>query len=172
MKKRLQKLMKTLNNRAIKTSFVIPVASLLMLAVAAASADAKPLRFFAVLNSGQEVDSDGVNISDSNAFGVAFLTLGDDRMLCYSISYNDLVGVESAAHFHGPAAAETPAAVLFPISPEPSPLGSPKSGCVGPLGRKMRRELNNGLFYINIHSQGEFGSGEIRGQVLPAKEAK
>ncbi len=122
--------------------------------------------FFAVLNSQQEVQSPKPN---SNAFGNALMTFtNSDSMLCYSISYSTLVGTENNAHFHAPASVGVNAPVLFDISPAPSPFGSPKTGCVGPLNRAERADLRRGLFYINIHST-SFTSGEIRGQVLPVK---
>lgn len=122
--------------------------------------------FFAVLNSQQEIQDPKPT---SNAFGNALMTFtNSDSMLCYSISYSDLDGAENNAHFHAPASAGVNASVLFPISPAPSPFGSPKTGCVGPLTRTDRNDLRRGLFYINIHSAA-FPDGEIRGQVLPVK---
>ncbi len=87
--------------------------------------------------------------------------------------------IDVAAHFHGPASAGVNAAVLFHISPlgagpspgAPSPVGSPKTGCVGPLDKQERKALRDGLFYINIHSNA-VPSGEIRGQVLRIKGVK
>ena len=121
--------------------------------------------FFAVLNSKQEVLDPK---PDSNAFGNALMTFtNSDSMLCYSISYSALEGgAETVAHFHAPASVGEAASPVFDISPAPSPLGSPKTGCVGPLTRADRAELRRGRFYINIHST-NFPSGEIRGQVLP-----
>jgi hypothetical protein len=88
-----------------------------------------------------------------------------------------LVAEERVAHFHAPAAPGENADVVFDISPSPpgpSPLGSPKTGCVGPLDKDQSRDLRAGLFYINIHSQPPLGfpSGEIRGQVLPVRGVK
>jgi hypothetical protein len=125
--------------------------------------------FFAVLNSQQEIQN---TKPASNAFGNAFMTFTNStRMLCYAISYSTLVGNETVAHFHGPASAGENASVLFDISPAPSPLGSPKSGCVGPLSNSDRTNLRRGQLYINIHSSTST-SGEIRGQVLPVAKAR
>jgi hypothetical protein len=125
--------------------------------------------FFAVLNSQQEIQNPKPN---SNAFGNALMTFtNSDSMLCYSISYSDLVGTENNAHFHAPASVGENAPVLFAISPDPSPFGSPKTGCVGPLTSQDRSNLRRGLFYINIHST-TFTSGEIRGQVLPVTRVR
>ena len=130
-------------------------------------ASAANFTFIAVLNSGQEIQPAKPN---SNSLGTALLTLSTTtRLLCYSISYTDLLGPELAAHFHAPASAGQNADILFFISSPaagPSPLGSPKTGCVGPLTRKQMRNLQRGLFYINVHSE-TFPAGEIRGQVLP-----
>jgi CHRD domain len=131
-------------------------------------ASAANFTFIAVLNSGQEIQP---TKPTSNSLGTALLTLSTTtRLLCYSISYTDLVSTETAAHFHAPASAGQNADILFFISPPaaagPSPLGSPKTGCVGPLTRKQMRSLQRGLFYINVHSE-TFPAGEIRGQVLP-----
>ena len=125
--------------------------------------------FFAVLNSQQEIQNPKPN---SNAFGNALMTFtNSDSMLCYSISYSALGSAENNAHFHAPASVGENAPVLFPISPAPSPFGSPKTGCVGPLTNQDRADLRQGLFYINIHSV-NFPSGEIRGQVLPIRRVR
>lgn len=124
------------------------------------------LPFTAILTGGQEVPATG-----SKAFGVAFVTFDtDSKLLCYSINFTDdtLTGTETVAHFHAPAIPGEVADVLFPITPSPSPVGSPKNGCVGPLTLEQRRQLGRGLFYINIHSE-LFPGGEIRGQVLPVR---
>jgi len=145
----------------------VAMAAVLALAILAPPISAGTLRpFIALLNSGQEVQTP---VPNSNALGVAFVTFDDDtKELCYSISFTILVAAETAAHFHAPAAPGENAEVLFPISPSPSPLGSPKTGCVGPLDEQQSSDLKRGLFYINVHSI-TFPSGEIRGQVLPVR---
>ena len=111
------------------------VAGVAILAFCASGpASAAKLSFIAVLNSGQETLTPKPT---SNAQGNALMTLDTaTRMLCYAISYSDLDGTETAAHFHGPASAGVSASILFEITPAISPLGSPKSGCVGPLKPK------------------------------------
>lgn len=133
------------------------------------AASAATFSFIAVLNSGQEIQTPKPG---SNSQGVALMTLNTKtRLLCYSISYSDLDGVESAAHFHGPGSAGENAPIIEPITPDVSPVGSPKTGCVGPLSGKRVSQLKKGLFYINIHSD-FFPDGEIRGQVFRMIGAK
>lgn len=143
---------------------IAAAAVLLTWVIAAAPMSAATHHFIAVINGGQEVPP-----ADSPALGNAFLTYDTaTKMLCYAISFTDLIAPEAAAHFHGPASAGENAGVLFFITPGPSAVGSPKTGCVGPLDAKARAALNRGRVYINVHSSA-FPGGEIRGQVIPVK---
>lgn len=140
--------------------------ALLAATTAPAVAGARVLPFTALLNAPQE------GHLTSSAQGLASCTFDTQTlMLCYAISYQGLVGTEVLAHFHGPAPVGGTAGVLFDISPMPpgpSPVGSPKIGCVGPLGSDHQKFLKKGLLYINIHTTA-VPSGEIRGQVLPVR---
>ncbi len=149
--------------RIAKSTASVVIASLLMLGATVVPANAGATKtFIAVINSGQEVPS---NLS--NSFGNAHLIFDKTtNMLCFSISYNALMGSELVAHFHGPASAGSNAGVQFGLPP-----GSPKNGCVGPLSKQQRKDLEKGLFYINVHST-DFPGGEIRGQVLQIRGAK
>jgi hypothetical protein len=80
--------------------------------------------------------------------------------LSYDISFSGLIGVETAAHIHGPAPVGQNAGVVFPL-----PLGSPKLGTVGPLTAAQIADLTGGLMYVNIHTDFRPG-GEIRGQIV------
>ncbi len=139
---------------------IVAIAAILLLVVAAAPGHADDT-FIAVLNGGQEVPPT-MSPDLGNAHMVFFKST---RMLCFSISFVGPVG-DTAAHFHAPARAGVNAPVLFPL-----PVGSPKTGCVGPLSKQERKDLRDGLFYINIHSNA-VPSGEIRGQVLRIKGVK
>ena len=152
---------------------ILVVASIGSLFLAAASDDdgeGSTTTFIAIINGGQENPTP----TTSSAFGVAHMTFNEGtRMLCFSISYTGPPSIpsgETRAHFHSPAAAGANAGVVFTISPIAeggvTALGSPKNECVGPLSDDQEDDLNDGLFYINIHSS-VFGGGEIRGQVLP-----
>jgi hypothetical protein len=133
---------------------------LTMSAVPAGAARAK--RFIALFNGGQEVPP-----TESNAFGIGFMTFDDKtKLLCYAITVSDGLGGETAAHFHAPADPGQNADIVFPITPVP---GRSKTGCVGPiLNGKQRSALKKGRFYANIHTQ-QFPAGEVRGQVLPIR---
>jgi hypothetical protein len=133
----------------------------LLLVGSAVPAGAQTFTFTAVLNSGQEPPP---NTNDSNAFGVAFVTFNAGTgELCFSISYRGLTSEETNAHFHAPNPPGLNAGVVVQL---PTP-GSPKNGCVTPeLTEDLRRDLFQGLWYINIHTKNNDG-GEIRGQVLP-----
>lgn len=124
--------------------------------------------FTALLTGGQEVPQ-----NQSNAFGVAFMTFNESTgMLNFSITYTDerLQGTEVAAHFHAPAAPGVNAPVVFGlVNPGELSISSPKVGSVGPLTKDQRRDLEDGLFYLNVHTT-VFPGGEIRGQVLPVGE--
>jgi len=138
----------------------------LLLSVFAVTAQAQSVgTFTAVLQPTQVVPP----ILTSNAFGNAHMTFDiATSILCYSISYTDagaaqFASGETVAHFHLGAPGVS-GGVIFDISPLPSPVGSPKQGCVGPLTAADRTNLIAGLWYINIHSNNH-PAGEIRGQV-------
>jgi hypothetical protein len=67
-------------------------------------------------------------------------------------------GAETGAHFHVGAPGSN-GAVTLSLSG-----GSPKTGSAA-LSAAQESDLQAGLFYLNIHSEG-CGAGEIRGQVL------
>jgi hypothetical protein len=156
----------TIRLRMGKLSLAAPVAAALVLAAPVERASADTLfAFTAMLQGAQEVPP---NTSPSH--GVAFLTYNkQQKLLCYSISFSPLSGTEVLAHFHGPAQPGENGGVLFDITgPDgPSPVGTSKWGCVGPLDKPQARDLAKGLWYINVHSTPDFPGGEIRGQVLP-----
>ena len=149
--------------RTAKSTASVVIASLLMLGATVVPANAGATKtFIAVINSGQVVP-----LNASNNFGNAHLIFDKTTdLLCFSISYIPLMSGETRAHLHGPASAGSNAGVQLTL-----PLGSPKQGCVGPLSKQQRKDLEKGLFYINIHSN-RLPGGEIRGQVLQIKGAK
>jgi hypothetical protein len=77
--------------------------------------------------------------------------------LTYNVSYSNLVGTVTIAHFHGPAARGTNAGVKIDIT------SNPTSGTVTYL-ETDEADILAGLWYYNLHSSA-FGGGEIRGQL-------
>jgi len=160
--------------QALHRAMTLPVlaSSLLTTALWVGPVAADSLQaFLAVLNGAQETPP---NTSPST--GVAFLTFNKTNSnLCYAISYTPLAGTEQVAHFHAEAPGQA-GPIVKDISPLPSPVGSPKQGCVV-LDKAQTKSLNKGLFYINIHSSPSpccpnAPLGEIRGQVLIQKGSK
>ena len=110
--------------------------------------------YSAILNGPQDGNA-------SPATGTGSFTLNASNMLSFNISYSGLLGTESAAHIHCCAPPGTNAGVLFGL-----PATNPKIGSVGPLNAQQVADLNAGLMYVNIHTQPNFGGGEIRGQIF------
>ena len=109
------------------------------------------------IDGNQEVPPSG-----SAATGTGNVTLDTStNTLSWNISFVNLEGVESAAHFHGPAAAGANAGVQINIG-----TGNPKVGSTNVSGAQAA-DIVAGLWYVNIHSD-QVPSGEIRGQVLVA----
>jgi len=144
----------------------LAVLALAVVLTQAQPADAATKNFMAVMNAGQEVPP-----LNRPGIGNAFLTFdASTDQLCWSISYVDLAGTETATHIHGPASPGVDAPILVDISPTISPLGSGKQGCAA-IDSDTQKALKTGQLYINVHSDAgpsELG-GEIRGQIIPVK---
>lgn len=83
------------------------------------------------------------------------------KSLTYTVTYSDLTGAATAAHFHGPAAAGVNAPVLVPV---PAPLTSPIKG-TATLTDAQAADLAAGNIYFNIHTEAHKG-GEVRAQMM------
>ncbi|MDY7108929.1 MAG: PQQ-dependent sugar dehydrogenase [Planctomycetota bacterium] len=92
--------------------------------------------------------------------GTATLDLGTN-MFSWEISFSDLEGTQTAAHFHGAAPYCANAGVQVPLT-----TGSPVMGSEI-LTVQQAEDVLAGLWYVNIHTDLHPG-GEIRGQVMPA----
>ena len=113
--------------------------------------------------------------------GIINLTL-TGTTFTFSGSFSGLSGTVNPGgfHIHAPAAAGANANVLYGLFPSITLGADNKSGTIsgsqtlvaGQLGFDIptqMSQLNNGLWYFNIHTSA-FGGGEIRGQILPVPE--
>jgi hypothetical protein len=87
-----------------------------------------------------------------------------NKTLQWDVSYADLSGPATMAHFHGPAPVGQNAKVQVPI--DKNALASPMTG-QATLSDEQATELMAGKYYFNIHTE-KNPTGEIRGQVMPA----
>jgi hypothetical protein len=85
----------------------------------------------------------------------------DTRLLKWNVTYQDLTGPATAAHFHGPAMAGTSAGVVVPFAP---PVTSPIVG-EATITPEQAADLLAGKWYVNVHTAAN-KAGEIRGQVV------
>jgi len=142
-----------------RLSLVLVIAA----SLAAPAAAETLIPFTALLNGPQETPP-----HPSPSQGVALVVLvKETNSVCYRISYSALAGTELVAHFHGPGAPGVSAPILHNITPVPSPVGSPKHGCIT-FTKDEVKLLTKGLIYVNVHST-VAPNGEIRGQLLPDK---
>ena len=142
----------------MKTTKSIYLALLaVLLSPIAANADLISLE--ATLNGAQANAGAGTG---STATGLAAITFDDvTNMLSWDISWSELQGVLTVAHFHGAAAPGVNAGVqvnFLALAP-----GNPSIGSTT-ITISQAADLLAGLWYINIHST-EHPGGEIRGQV-------
>ena len=82
------------------------------------------------------------------------------KKLAYTVTYKDLSGPATAAHFHGPADAKANAGVVVPVT---GAVTSPIKG-EATLTDAQAADLAAGKWYFNVHTAANKG-GEIRGQV-------
>jgi hypothetical protein len=124
------------------------------------TASAATITFSATMSSASEVPP-----KTSAGTGDALATLDTTtKMLTYTVTFQNLTGPATAAHFHGPAAAGANAGVVVPLGNNPtSPIhGSAK------LTDAQIADLRAGKWYVNVHTAANPG-GEIRGQVSAKK---
>ena len=140
-------------------TFAAAAALTLALALAAAPAVASEMKFQAVLSGQSETPP-----NDSKGSGTVDATYDTDtKTLIWTITYKDLSGDATAAHFHGPAKAGEKASPVVPIADS---LASPIKGSTT-LTDAQLNDLKAGLWYFNIHTA-KFPDGEIRGQMAAA----
>jgi hypothetical protein len=86
------------------------------------------------------------------------------KKLAWVVTYTNLTGPVTGAHFHGPAATTANAPVIVPVS---GSLNSPIGG-EATLTDAQAADLLAGRWYFNIHTSAQ-PDGEIRGQVARAR---
>ena len=100
--------------------------------------------------------------NDSKGTGAVDATYDTtSKKLSWTVTYSGLTGPATAAHFHGPAAANANAPPVVPISGN---LASPIKGDVT-LTEAQAADLQAGRWYFNIHTAAH-KDGEQRGQML------
>lgn len=128
--------------------------------VVATGAVAATEQFHATLNGASEVPP-----KDTKGTGTMTGTLDTTtHQFTYTVSWQDLSGPATMAHFHGPAPAGKNAGVVIPLGMNPT---SPIKGSTT-LTPQQQQQLQDGLWYVNVHTKAN-PPGEIRGQVEPVK---
>ena len=132
-------------------------AAAVVLAFAISPAFAEQVKYAVDLTAAAEVPP-----TDSTGTGKLEATLDTDtKVLTWSITYDGLSGPATAAHFHGPAAADANAGPVVPIPDDK--LASPITG-EATLDDAQIADLQAGMWYFNVHTE-KFPDGEIRGQL-------
>jgi hypothetical protein len=126
-------------------------------------ASAAPMSFTVHLDGAQ-----GVPPIDTKGTGTADLTYDPaTHVLAWKLTFQDLTGPATMAHFHGPAPAGKNAGILIWMSQKGMPAPSPLVG-QATLTDAEAADLMADNLYINVHTA-KYPDGEIRGQVIPPK---
>jgi hypothetical protein len=132
---------------------MLAFAALLALAPAAFAATEN---FSADLGAASEVPA-----NDSKGAGTLTATYDTtSKKLTYTVSYKDLSGPATMAHFHGPADVTANAPVVVPAKDAANPIKGEAT-----LTDAQAADLQAGKWYFNVHTEKNKG-GEIRGQVM------
>jgi hypothetical protein len=128
--------------------------ALISLLAMPAPAFADMVKFKADLKASEEVPP-----TDSSGAGTADVTLDTAaNKVSWKVTYENLTGDPTAAHFHGPAKVGENTGVAVDMS------ANIKDGSAD-VTADQAKMISDGNTYINIHTQ-KFPDGEIRGQVL------
>lgn len=129
------------------------------LSALALSACAAPMTFQGPMSSAYEVPP-----ARARAVGTVVATVyPSTRAMTYTVKYQDLTGLATAAHIHGPAAPGANAPVVIPATVTPSPITGGAT-----LTEAQLADLQAGRYYFNIHTATN-PNGELRGQMLRAQ---
>jgi hypothetical protein len=136
----------------MKNTTMLAAVALLALAPAAFAATETYTADLKPSNEVPAVDSKG-----SGALQATYDTAS--KKLTYTVTYKDLSGPATMAHFHGPADAKTNAPVVVPAKEAANPIKGEAT-----LTDAQAADLQAGKWYFNIHTE-KNKPGEIRGQV-------
>jgi len=104
---------------------------------------------------------------DTKGGGTAHLTYdAATRRTTWSITYSNLSGPVTMAHFHNGAQGQNGPVTIW-LSAKSGPISSPITG-KATLTPEQAQQFTAGQWYINVHTKDHPG-GEIRGQVTPPK---
>jgi hypothetical protein len=124
------------------------------------AASAAVINFSATMTAASEVPPK-TSSGSGDMLGTLNTTTKD---FTYTVTFSNLTGPATAAHFHGPAAAGANAGVVLPLGNTPtSPIHGNKA-----LTDEQIKDLEAGKWYVNVHTAANPG-GEIRGQVTEKK---
>ena len=124
--------------------------------LAGPSAFAETQKYKADLKASSEVPP-----NDSKGSGTVEATYDTaTKKLAYTVTYKDLTGAATAAHFHGPADEKSNAGVAVGVQ---GSVASPIKG-EATLTDAQAADLQGGKWYFNVHTEKNKG-GEIRGQM-------
>jgi hypothetical protein len=104
-------------------------------------------------------------VPPSNAPGTGTIEAAfnkDTNVLTWKITYSNLNGPLTGAHFHGPADAKSNAGIVVPLTGD---LLSPLEG-KATLTPAQAADLLAGKWYINLHTK-THPAGAIRAQLVP-----
>ena len=143
----------------------IRTASIATIVVAAGLLFATAAAYAEVINmTAEQTGAAEVPANDSAGKGTLEATYDTETMeLTWTVTYEGLTGDATAAHFHGPAAADATAGPVVPIEGD---LASPIEGSAT-LTEEQATQLQDGMWYFNVHTA-QYPDGEIRGQVMAA----
>ena len=147
MRTRLGRYARAISTLAVVTAFMLAV-----------SARAETITYAADLKGASEVPP-----NDSSGKGtVLAIYESTTKKLVWTVTYSGLTGPATAAHFHGPAAADANAGPIITL--DAAKLASPAKG-EATLTDAQAAELAKGMWYLNVHTAAH-PPGEIRGQLM------
>ena len=136
---------------------LISVLLISLLALSACNISSNTTKASASLTSSSEVPPTKSTGSGEADFAI---DVKNDK-LSWTITYKNLSGVVTGAHFHAPAAMGANADVAIPIKGD---LLSPIKG-EATMTSEQKTQLLDGKWYLNLHTAAN-PDGEIRGQVI------